>query len=288
MKKLCTYAVLGMLVLSCSKKTETHFNDENGLNELLSVDACAPVAEMINLSPPVIKDNEVAERESVKNTTKKIIKDGTISISVSDINAAKRHVDSTLKQFKAYYEEEQYNNYNDAASYELKIRVPCDQFENLLRTTETGTGKITAKTINTRDVTAEYTDTEVRLNSKKLFRERYRQLLAKAGKVADVLLIEENILKLQEEIESNEGQIKLFDDQISYSTLDVRLYKPVEEKEKPKEETFLQKLKLSLNGGWESVIIAVLWIIKQWPLAIVILISAVLVVKRWRRRSTNS
>jgi len=128
-------------------------------------------------------------------------------------------------------------------------------------------------------------DGEIRLNSKKLFRTRYNQLLEKAGKVEDILAIEENIRTLQEEIESQEGQLKFLDDQVSYSTLEIMLFtEKTIIKPAVTEETFFQRLKTSLANGWNMLVNCVLWCIMQWPWLIVMMILIVMVKVYLRRR----
>jgi len=107
-------------------------------------------------------------------------------------------------------------------------------------------------------------DGEIRLNSKRLFRNRYNELLTKAGKVVDILAIEENIRVLQEEIESTEGRLKFLDDQVLYSTIDLTLLTEKEiNKDEEKTETFKEKIKWSLATGWASVVTLTLWCIQQ-------------------------
>ena len=260
--------------------------------------ACAPppVRETVKFVPPVIKDDVVEDNTQSKNTksqllkNKKIIKDGSISIKVKNVDAAKKRMDAIIKSYDAYYENESFENTEIKVSYHLKIRVPAKQFEVFLKASEKGEGEIVYKNIDARDVTEEYVDGEIRLTSKKLFRDRYNQLLNKAGKVDDILAIEENIRALQEEIESQEGQLKFLDDQITYSTLDVYLFcnKSINEPEVV-EDTFFNRCKTSLGNGWNTLVSAVLWGIMQWPWGMAI-IALIIIIKIYikRRKRKNS
>ncbi|MBA3681110.1 MAG: DUF4349 domain-containing protein [Bacteroidetes bacterium] len=280
MKMKCLYMAMVMLLFACQSKNE---NEELAMESMMDVSlpaACMtlapppPLVEMVKFTPPVIKDDAVEEevKASKANATKKIIKDGNISIKVKAVEIAKQRMDSVLKKFDAYYELEKFRNYENRTSYDLKIRIPSNQFDSFLKATEKGEGEIMSKAINARDVTEEYTDTEVRLESKRLFRKRYNELLNKAGKVVDILAIEENIRLLQEEIESGEGRLKFLNDQVAYSTLEVTLFKLKETAiVEVKKETFGQLMKASIGSGWSSVIDFLLWSIKQWPWVVVIL-----------------
>lgn len=302
MKTKTLIATVAMLLMACQPKTKIETVNPIELStacmDLSAPDACAPppALEAIKFLPPVIKDDAVEENSKPNEKSnpltknKKIIKDGTISIKVKDVEAAKKRMDAIINAHNGYYENEVFDNNLHSLSYNLKVRVPSNKFESFLRASEKGDGEITSKNITARDVTEEYVDGETRLNSKRLFRNRYNQLLAKAAKIDDMLLIEENIRVLQEEIESEEGHLKFLNDQVSYSTLEIYLYF---EKDiavpAVKEDTFFQRFKNSLASGWTTIVNTLLWSISQWPWLIVIivftLILKVLINKRRKNRS---
>jgi len=275
MKTTILYVALAFLMIACHPKTEAELELDTEMNIMNcslapATDASEPsMNTMVKFVPPVIKKDDAIEAEPKTSTTKstkskKIIKDGSIVIKVKDIEAAKKHIDAVIKKYDSYYESEEFQNYDNKTRYILKIRIPSKQFENFLGAAENGEGQITSKTINARDVTEEYVDGEIRLNSKRLFRNRYNELLTKAGKVVDILAIEENIRVLQEEIESTEGRLKFLDDQVLYSTIDLTLLTEKEiNKDEEKTETFKEKIKWSLATGWASVVTLTLWCIQQ-------------------------
>jgi hypothetical protein len=135
---------------------------------------------------------------------KKIIRDGSMTLKVVDLIAMKKQVDSIVSAFGGYIGSESFNSYEQESSYILTIRVPAVQFDRLIERLERGTGEVVFKDINARDVTEEYIDLETRLASKHKFIDRYTELLKKAASVKDMLEIEENIRKIEEEIESTE------------------------------------------------------------------------------------
>lgn len=297
MKNQMMLLAIAMLLLACQPKKEdaTEIELSSAISDLTlaeSLPACspAPVHTTVKFVPPVIKDDAVEQNtpftpnKSTLAKNKKIIKDGAISIKVKDVEAAKKRIDAIIKVYDAYYENESFENYDLRVTYNLKVRVPSKQFEAFLKASEKGDGEIINKIINARDVTEEYVDGEIRLNSKKLFRNRYNQLLEKAGKVDDILAIEENIRTLQEEIESQEGQLKFLDDQVTYSTLEINLFtekaiaKPTET-----EDTFFERLKTSLVNGWDTLVNFVLWCMMQWPWYIVI-VALIVMIKIYLRR----
>lgn len=297
MKTQSLFVAVAMLMLACQPKpiTEDELSLEYSsalLDVSMSAPACAspPNRETVKFVPPVIKDDAVetnAEPNAAKSLllkNKKIIKDGSMSIKVKDVEVAKKRIDAIVKKYDCYYENEGFENFDFRVSYNLKIRIPAKQFEAVLKAAEQGDGELINKIINARDVTEEYVDGEIRLNSKKLFRNRFNQLLEKAGKVEDILAIDENIRTLQEEIESQEGQLKFLDDQITYSTLEVNLFcEKMVSKPTEIEDTFAKRFKLSLTNGWNTLVSFVLWCIMQWPWFILV-IGVVVLFKLYLKR----
>jgi hypothetical protein len=202
---------------------------------------------------------------------KKIIKDGRISIKTDDITASKKGIDEIVKRFNAYYDTEELQNDEKSTSYELKLRIPEDNFEKILKLIESGKDEIVSKSIHSRDITEEYVDIETRLSLKRDYLKRYKDLLARSSTVKDILAVEENIRILQEEIESKEGRLKYLNDQIAYSTLEIRIYQEKAYTYKPKpSDKFIERLKNSLSKGWASLVSFVLWLISVWPFIIIL------------------
>ncbi|MFZ4401808.1 MAG: DUF4349 domain-containing protein [Bacteroidales bacterium] len=223
-----------------------------------------------------------------KINKKKIIKDGDISIKVNNIDNAKLAIDQLLKNNTSYYETEDFQNNDDKISYELKIRIPSDNFEKFMNNIERNEGEITSKNIRARDVTEEFVDLSSRLNNKKIYLKKYNDLLTKAKTVKDIIEIQENIRNLQEELESTEGRLKYLNDQISYSTLNVILFKDKDYTFKPQKHiSFIERLKTSINNGWARFVDFTLMIIQNWVLIIVFLVFTLLIRRFIKKRQAK-
>ena len=272
MKYLIQLLILVLFLISCQQKQKT--NSE--------VYAIADEAKMVEKSysenlkspppppPPPAEQDKQATNSNVANK-KKIIKDGRMGIKVADLTQSKGQVDSFVKKYGGYYDNESLNNSDYESVYTLKIRIPSVDFEHFIADLETGGGIMMYKDIDARDVTEEYTDTEGRLQTKRNYLTRYTELLKQAKKVSDILEIEEKIRGLQEEIDSSIGRLKFLDDQVGFSTLALSLTKELEFKFNPiKRDSFGESLKQSLSNGWYDFVDFILFLIKIWPLWIII------------------
>lgn len=217
--------------------------------------------------------------------TKKIIKNGTMRIQTEAFNESKKRIDQVVKVLKGYYENEELDKNDSIIQYRLIIRLPSGNFEKLVSGIEDGKDEIVFKKVNVNDVTEEFLDIETRLENKRRYLKRYKELLEKARNVNEILSIEENIRQLMEEIESKEGRLKYLNDQVDLSTLRINLFKEYPAKiSKPVETPFSSKAGASLGKGWNSIIHFLLWIVSKWPVILLIGILAWIIRRKWKQR----
>ena len=74
----------------------------------------------------------------------------------------------------------------------ITIRVPSERFEEALRRVQS-LGDVLHRNVSVQDVTEEFRDSEVQLKNERAIRDRLQELLAKATKVEDSLLIEREL-----------------------------------------------------------------------------------------------
>ncbi len=291
--------VLGCIVTSCNPNKEEikYESSESADCTIEPVTVCkqvtAPSANssssdeitfeennvMMDIAPsPEINRKGKAIQEKINK--KKIIKDGSIDIKTKDIFKTKKSIDEIVKKFDAYYDKETFENNPNEISYILEIRIPANNFELFIASIDQGENEITSKSIESKDVTEEWVDIETRLSNKKEYLKRYRELLSKAATIKDIIAIQENIRSLQEEIESSEGRLKYLSDQVSYSTLTIKLTDTKKQYTiEDESESFTDRIKNSLVMGWSSIIDFLMWILANWPLIIAFTISTFFI--RW-------
>ena len=120
-------------------------------------------------------------------------------------------------------------------------------------------------------MTDQFIDLETRLETKRNYLIRYKDLLKKAGNVKEILEIEERIRVLAEEIESTTGRLKYLNDLVDYSTLDLQIFKPKDFKYTPgMRDKFTERLKQSLSKGWFGFVDFLLFFIRVWPVWLII------------------
>lgn len=224
--------------------------------------------------------------ENQTGISKKIIKNGNMSIDVGDIKSAQEKVQNLVKDNKGYIQNENYSNTETQTNVSMEIRIPNQNFDQLVNSFSDGIGSITQKNISVEDVTEEYTDVSIRLKNKLAYLEKYRDLLKRSASTKDLLEIQEKIRGLEEEIESSKGKLRFIDDKVNYSTLDLTLIK-----EKPR-NTVTSKIGFgsrfidSLANGWNGFVNFLLGIISFWPFLFIIPF-VIFIFKKWRKRKSK-
>jgi len=261
--------------------------------EVENVDKMTNTASVMLMAPSsAYEDNrQEANSQSTNPLTivnkQKIIKDGNITLKSKNVIHSKKAIDQSLKKMDAYYESEDLQNNEQSMAYNLKIRVPAVNFERLIANLESGEDEIEAKNIQARDVTEEYVDIETRLATKREYLQRYKQILAKAATVKDILAVEGNIRTLLEEIDSQEGRLKYLADQVSFITLSINLYEQKNYIEQPK-SSFLTRIKIALNSGWQSIVNFTLWLLGIWPYLTIAFIGFVMIRRSIKQRKNRN
>ncbi|WP_294231174.1 DUF4349 domain-containing protein [uncultured Chryseobacterium sp.] len=221
--------------------------------------------------------------EKATSISKKIIKNGDMKIQVADINKAQSQINTFLKNNKAYIQKERFQNNDLDENLDLTIRVPHQNFDALINLFSTGVGSVLSKNVSSDDVTEEYTDVSIKLANKKIYLEKYREMLKSAKTTKDMLEIQENIRALEDEIDVSEGRLRFIDDRVNYSTLNLSLYKEKVRSSATSRIGFGSRFGDSLTKGWNSFVSFLLGIISLWPFFLLIPV-VVFLWRKWRNK----
>lgn len=108
------------------------------------------------------------------------------------------------------------------------VKVPASGFDSFLAGIERIEHLDYQKSAQGTDVTEEYVDMQARLKAREVVEARLLDFMSKATKTADLLQISTQLGDVQTEIERIKGRIRYLDNNVAYSTIDLRLYEPTE------------------------------------------------------------
>ncbi len=231
--------------------------------------------EMVNAAP---------QNEQVAVTERKLIKEGTVEFESDNLQTTKKTILQSVNKYKAYISSDREYKSPDRKTNIIVIRVPSDNFDNLLQDATIGVSNFDVKDINLLDVTEEFLDVNARLKTKKELEARYLSLIKQAKNITEILAIEKQIGELRADIESVEGRLKYLQNNVSFSTLTITSYQNV-----PDQNEFGQKFKNGFGNGWDNLIWFFVLLTNIWPfIIIVILLVAGLRYYKKRKRKNLS
>ena len=282
------FLLSGLFLINCSKSGGETYEAKADLMEVLPEEkappsAPAPISAAV-VSEKLLPDEngtnkEVYNPKKTDTISKKIIKNGDMKIQVGDIKKAQNQVHELIKKNSAYIQKEEFQNTDMDDNLTLIIRVPHKNFDALINSFSDGIGTVLSKNISSSDVTEEYTDTAIKLANKKIYLEKYRDMLKSAATTKDMLEIQENIRELEDEIDVAEGRLRFIDDRVNYSTLNLYLYKEKVRSSTTSKIGFGSRFMDSLTEGWNSFVSFLLGMVSLWPFILLIPIIIVL----WRK-----
>ncbi|WP_223607518.1 DUF4349 domain-containing protein [Chryseobacterium sp. OSA05B] len=293
MRKLFLPLCILLLMSGCKKSELDVANSSPAVSADKAIDI-VKYKEESSQSPQVAPPNAISEKllpeenESAQSSSthkkidtiaKKVIKNGNMRIQVGDIKKAQNQVADILKKNNAYIQTEQFQNTDVDDNLDLVIRVPHKNFDALINSFSDGVGSVLSKNISSDDVTEEYTDVSIKLANKRIYLEKYRDMLRSASTTKDMIEIQEKIRELEDEIDVAEGRLRFIDDRVNYSTLNLSLYKEKVRTSATSKIGFGSRFGDSVAEGWNSFVSFLLGIISFWPFLLLIPI----IIYLWRK-----
>lgn len=286
MKRIILF-LLFLVLMNCNKSENQAVHAD--LMEVLEEDA---VSADKNMPPPVqisekvispVVNNKAESSKKIDTISKKIIKNGEMTVQVGDIKKAQNQVNVIVKKNNAYIQTERFRNSDTEENLEFIIRVPNKNFDDLIDSFSNGIGSVLSKNISSDDVTEEYTDVAIKLANKKIYLEKHREMLKNAATTKDILEIQENIRELEDEIDVSEGRLRFIDDKVNYSTLNLSLYKEKIRSSATSKIGFGSRFGDSVTEGWNSFVSFILGLISFWPFLLLVPLI-VFVWRKWKNR----
>jgi len=225
--------------------------------------------------------------EASAPVNQKLIRRAYLEAETEDMDALLEAVYSRVAELEGYIENRNINNgssyYGGSSRYgELTIRIPADRLDLFVE----HVGKVSNITSNqesTEDVTLSYVATESRITALETEQTRLLELLAKAQDMKDLLMIESRLTEVREELERVKSQLRVYDNLVSYSTVnlsiqEVREYTVVE----PEPETVWERISKgfvkSAKGLWNGITEVFVFLVVALPyFAFMALLAAVII-----------
>ncbi|MEJ1237108.1 DUF4349 domain-containing protein [Chryseolinea sp. T2] len=259
-------------VVGCSGKMEPSSIEDASSDAL---------AKEVAQATPVAQANPVPDLYSDGFT--KLIKTANYRFEVENVHKASDAIEVAIRRHNAFLSSSDLRLDNPILESKMTIRVPNEQFNDLLKEIDLEARFVNFRDIKTEDVSKQFVDLESRLRSKREVEQRYMEILRKkAGTIEELLKAEEQIGDLHEEIEATISRINYLKDEVRYSTINLEIYQQVQQAVAGTDPSTLDEMKNALASGWKGLIGVTTAVLYLWPL--IVLGGAGLLIARLVRR----
>lgn len=252
------FFILSMFVLACGQSSAPSGGDSMMQAEM------APSPSM----------EKMAADESGTLPRKKI-RNGQLRLRVDDTRAAAEDIRQIILGSGGEIQDEQENSYDRTQEVYMTVRVSANLLDSIMNILCGHAEKVENRSVSESDITEVYADTDARLIQKRALEKRYLEILQQARNVEDMLAIERELNQVRSDIESMDGQMRLYDKQVAMSTLVVSLVTVQSGVNNFFSElgdafgrgwTLLQQLFLFLASGWAVILFvgATFWLFRRW------------------------
>lgn len=232
-------------------------------------------------------------------TGRKLIRNVNLSVETDSFDNLLTDLQNQITALSGYVERSDisgssmtWGNRPSSRYASMTARIPSNKLDQFVKTVQ-DYSNVTYKSENTTDVTLQYSDLESRKKSLTMEQERIWALLEKADTLEAVISLEERLSEIRYQLESMESQLRLYDNQVDYSTVEISIqevtaFSPTEPESVGTRirNGFSKNLK-AMGSFLTELVILIIAAIPIWlpVLAIAALIAAVL---RWRMKKSGS
>ena len=203
----------------------------------------------------------------------KIIKTASVKLEIKDFKKYSDYIHNSVKLYGAYVAQEEQTFTDEKSETVITIKVPVAQFETMMNKLPGDDGEVMEKKINTDDVTGEVVDTRSRLEAKKQMRLKYLEFLKQSKNMEEVLQVQNEINRIQEQIESAAGRVNFLSHQAAFSTITLTFYQPMDGfKPTDSAPSFLTRITASFKTGMSWMADLLVGLISIWPLLLAIFV----------------
>lgn len=239
--------------------------------------------------------NTAAQTVDIQVTQERlIIRTANMSLVVTDTEEALDLISRMAEENGGWVVNSSVYQYNETAKTgNITIRVPSSGFNSAMEALRNMAVEVQQESTSGQDVTEEFVDLSARLENLEATAERVRAFLDEADTVEEALAVNQELSRLESEIEAMKGRLQYLSQSASFSTITVDLTpdivaQPIEPSNWRPAVVFRNAVDSLVEALQDVAEFGIWFVIYLLPLLLVVGIPLWLVVrfvlKRWRRR----
>ena len=172
-----------------------------------------------------IYDSAPAQRDpGLPDLGLSIIKTATVTLEVKDdeLQETLQNATSTAEKYGGFVISSSVSEDREHPTGTIVVRVPANRFGDALGDLES-LGKVDSESVSGQDVTQEFIDLQARLRNYAAQETVLLRLMDRAQSVTDTIRVQNELQRVQLEIERLRGRITYLEDQTAMSTIELRV-----------------------------------------------------------------
>lgn len=192
-----------------------------------STDSAAGTTNGVTVDTEAGEQNstDTASANAKKPSSQKIIKRYNYDYETEHFDDAYTYLKNQIDTYGGYVSSSEIRGGGYASDYRtlyMTARIPAEDSDQFV--SELGQlGTVVGQSESAEDVTLQYSDTESRIEALEIEQDRLNALLEKADSLETIIALEDRLTEVRYELENYQSRKKLYDDLISYSTIDITL-----------------------------------------------------------------
>lgn len=236
-------------------------------------------------STKMMISREVAPSES---SDRIVIQDTSLSLQVNDVEEKIKEINSKTKELGGFLINSNLSKPNGVGSGAISLRIPETRRSEALDLFKKMAVKVVSENVMGTDVTDQYTDLQAQLDVLQKTKTKFEEILDKAFNVTDLMNVQQQLISLQQQIDSVKGQQKYFEQSAKLSKITVYLstddlalpYAPTNEW---RPTVIFKEAVRSLVGTFRSIGNLLIWTVVYIPI-ISLILGIFWLYRRWTNR----
>ena len=307
-KRVLAFLLAGMMVLAAGCGSKSMMTTKNAVSESSAAMDTAYAGSQYDASMTEDAYEEEAAMDSGSGVTsenglestvdngRKLIRTIYLSLQTTEFDSVLSDLSAKTTELGGYIENSSISGnsyyYQSTRYASYTIRIPSDQLDQFVDIVGE-LGNVTQKNESVEDVTLQYVDVESRKKALETEQERLLELLSQAENMEDLLAIESKLSDVRYELENYGSQLRMLDNQIDYSTVNVDVDE-VERVTDTGEKSFFGEIKDRFGNslytvgrdmrGFVIVVLGSLPILIVWAVIIIVVVLAVKKIRKGRKQ----
>ena len=295
-KNLALLFLIGLLLVACGRGVA----NEMAVSEAESAPALAEFAPEMEESADGLafrddaaKSSEQLEFSQAGQPQRLIIRTADMSIIVADTEQAMADIATMAEDNGGWVVSSNVFQVDETAKTgNMTVRVPAEGFQSFIDAVQLMSVEVSRVSTSGEDVTEEYVDLSARLANLEATADRVRAFLDETKDVEEALAVNQELSRLEGEIEVLKGRIKYLEQSSAFSTVSIDLTpdilsQPIEVGGWQPQGVVRSALEALISALQTLVDIAIWLVLFLLPVLIIVAIPIwllVTLVRRWRRR----